>query len=88
MITPQEAIAQLDKMQSQIIHGKRTFGDIADCIRSSEQRWQRALTLLEMAHLDIVLHLQSAFGVSANVIPPDTTESELRKFLTEHGVKV
>lgn len=34
-MTPEEAIERLDSMQSQIIHGKRIFGDIADIIRNS-----------------------------------------------------
>lgn len=33
-MTPQEAIERLDKMQSQIIHGSRIFGEIADVIRA------------------------------------------------------
>ena len=32
----QTAIETLDEMQKQIIHGKRTFGDIADIIRDAE----------------------------------------------------
>lgn len=35
-MTPKQAIESLDSMQSQIIHGKRTFGDIADVIRNLE----------------------------------------------------
>jgi hypothetical protein len=35
-MTTKEAIERLDSMQSQIIHGKRTFGDIADVIRNLE----------------------------------------------------
>lgn len=31
---PQDAIERLETMQRQIIDGKRTFGDIADCIKS------------------------------------------------------
>lgn len=32
-MNPHEAIEQLEAMQRQIVHGKRTFADIADCIR-------------------------------------------------------
>lgn len=35
-MTTKQAIESLDSMQSQIIHGKRTFGDIADVIRNLE----------------------------------------------------
>ena len=35
-MTTKEAVERLDEMQSQIIHGKRTFGDIADVILKLE----------------------------------------------------
>lgn len=35
-MTTKEAIERLDSMQSQIIHGKRIFGDIAVVIRNLE----------------------------------------------------
>lgn len=35
-MTTKEAIEKLDDMQRQIIHGSRTFGDIADVIRNLE----------------------------------------------------
>ena len=38
MTNAKEAIARLDDMQSQIIHGKRTCGDIADVIRDLVKR--------------------------------------------------
>ena len=37
-ITPEEAIARLDSMQAQIIHGKNTFGECADVIRRLQTR--------------------------------------------------
>jgi len=36
-MTPRQAIIELDKMQRQIIHGKRIFGDIADMLRIAER---------------------------------------------------
>lgn len=45
----QEAIEKLDKMQSQIIHGKRIFGDIADVIRASERVRLSALFQIGLA---------------------------------------
>lgn len=38
MTNAKEAIERLDDMQKQIIHGKRTFGDIADVIRDLVKR--------------------------------------------------
>jgi len=35
-MTTKEAIERLESMQSQIIHGNRIFGDIADVIRNLE----------------------------------------------------
>ena len=37
MITPKEATKRLRDMQSQIIHGKNTFGEIADLIEGMER---------------------------------------------------
>lgn len=37
-MTRKEAIEKLDQMQSQIIHGSRIFGDIADVIRLEIKR--------------------------------------------------
>lgn len=48
-MTPQEAINQLEQMQRQIIHGKRTFGDIADCIRELQANAKRGAELYEEA---------------------------------------
>jgi len=42
-VTTKEAIERLDSMQSQIIHGKRIFGDISDVIRlqqKSSEAWK------------------------------------------------
>lgn len=37
-MTTKDAIEKLDQMQSQIIHGSRIFGDIADVIRLEIER--------------------------------------------------
>lgn len=37
IMTPRQAIDRLDDMQGQIIHGKRTFGEIADMLRIAQR---------------------------------------------------
>ena len=50
MTTAKEAIENLDSMQRQIIHGKRTFGDIADVIRDLQKRVLLAETAVTACH--------------------------------------
>lgn len=52
------AINILEDMQSQIIHGKRTFGDIADLIRSL-RKGQEKFDFLRIAAEDLALVLES-----------------------------
>lgn len=51
-MTPNEAIETLDRMQRQIIHGSRIFGDIADVIRNLDSVRVEALKELG-THLEL-----------------------------------
>lgn len=49
-MTTEQAIEQLEEMQKQIVHGKRTFGDIADVIKRMIADTKRGAELYEEAH--------------------------------------
>lgn len=58
-MSPNDAIEKLDEMQSQIIHGSRIFGEIADLIRNSEKVRRAALF-----HVGLVIE-KAEYGIAA-----------------------
>lgn len=64
-------------MQGQIIHGKRTFGDIADLLRNSEQVRLAALFQVGLALEEPASHEQNeALGKAHRILANNRPDGE------------
>ena len=88
-MTPKEAISKLRAMQSQIIHGKNTFGDIADALESENTELQKHLADAVRS----VLEIRDLLNPGGNLSVKDAAEELVKdgwrlQWLEEHPMLI
>ena len=88
-MTPKDAVSKLRKMQSQIIHGKNTFGDIADALENENDELQKCLEDAVRS----VLEIRDLLNPGGNLSVKDAAEELIKdgwrlQWLEEHPMLI
>ena len=92
-MTPKEAITRLREMQSQIIHGKNTFGDIADALVNENAELHTELQKCLADAVRSVLEIRDLLNPGGNLSVKDAAEELVKdgwrlQWLEEHPMLI